>query len=74
VLRGSDTYELTGTVAAVAATAVLTGRVPGGVHYAAEVLDPGPVVERLRALPAVSALDLFDRPVEEVCGTEEGEL
>ncbi|MFI6491064.1 saccharopine dehydrogenase NADP-binding domain-containing protein [Streptomyces sp. NPDC050564] len=74
VLRGSDTYELTGTVAAVATTAVLTGRVPGGVHYAAEVLDPGPVVERLRALPAVSALDVFDRPVEEVCGTEEGEL
>ncbi|GGW20691.1 epimerase [Streptomyces capoamus] len=74
VLRGTDTYELTGAVVAVAAGALLSGQVPHGVHYAAEVLDPGPVVERLRALAAVTSLDLFDRPLDEVSAPEEGEL
>ncbi|MEU6217657.1 saccharopine dehydrogenase NADP-binding domain-containing protein [Streptomyces sp. NPDC047022] len=74
VLRGTDTYELTGAVAAFATGALLAGTVPAGVHYAAEVLDPGLVVERLRALPAVTSLDLFDRPLDEVSAPEEGEL
>ncbi|MFG2603296.1 saccharopine dehydrogenase NADP-binding domain-containing protein [Streptomyces sp. NPDC048514] len=74
VLRGTDTYELTGAVAAAAAGALLAGRVPAGVHYAAEVLDADAVVERLGQLAAVTSLDLFDRPLAEACATEEGEL
>lgn len=74
VLRGNDTYELTGLVVALATTAVLGGEVPPGAHFAAEVLPPEAVVEELRGLKAVTMLEQFDRPAAASSTAEEGEL
>lgn len=53
VVRGTGAGALTGTVAAIAARAVLDGVVPGGVHHAAEVLDPVASFAELTRAPAV---------------------
>ncbi|HEU4421788.1 MAG TPA: saccharopine dehydrogenase NADP-binding domain-containing protein [Pilimelia sp.] len=53
VLRGSGASALTGTAAALAVYAVREGRVPPGVHHAAEVLDPADSVALLRTADAV---------------------
>ncbi|MFI7638947.1 hypothetical protein [Nonomuraea sp. NPDC049400] len=49
VLRGRGNGELTGTVTALAAWAVIRGETPPGVHYAADALDPATTIERLSA-------------------------
>jgi Saccharopine dehydrogenase NADP binding domain len=74
VLRGNDTYELTGAVTAMATSALIEGRIPAGVHFAAEVLPADAVVEQLRRLPAVSRLELLDGPADSAGDVEEGEL
>ncbi|MFD5715295.1 saccharopine dehydrogenase NADP-binding domain-containing protein [Streptomyces pharetrae] len=48
VIRGPEGSELTGLVGAFAAAAVCDGRLPHGVHRAAEVLPPEDVLRRLR--------------------------
>ncbi|MEV6816031.1 saccharopine dehydrogenase NADP-binding domain-containing protein [Micromonospora sp. NPDC051296] len=53
VVRGTGASDLTGTVAAVTARAVLAGAVPPGVWHAAEVLDPVATFDELTAAPAV---------------------
>ncbi|GIG40586.1 saccharopine dehydrogenase NADP-binding domain-containing protein [Cellulomonas phragmiteti] len=47
VLRTPDSYRLTGHVAAWTTREVLGGRVPTGVHHAADVLDPARAVDAL---------------------------
>lgn len=73
-VRGSDTYELTGLVAAMSTIAILTGQVPAGVHFATDVLDPDLVVDELRRLKAVTFVDHGDGPVPARAPDEEGEL
>ena len=74
VLRGSDTYELTGLMTAMSATAILAGRIPRGTHFAAEALAADEVVDELRRLKAVTMLELFDAPAAALAAAEEGEL
>jgi len=73
VLRTRDSYRLTGQVAALASTAVLTGQVPAGVHFTADVLDPAATLDRVRLLDAVDAVEVLDTPWREEM-IEEGAL
>ncbi|MFJ6691797.1 saccharopine dehydrogenase NADP-binding domain-containing protein [Streptomyces sp. NPDC091294] len=71
-LRAASSYRLTATVGALAVDAVLLDRVPAGVHFACDVLDPGTVVRHLRGR---GAADL--RPTGTAAGAdhvEEGAL
>lgn len=75
VFEGSDTYELTGVVAAAAAALIVEGRIGPGVQYAALALDPDAAIETLRACRATATLmDLADVDVERVTGVEDGVL
>jgi hypothetical protein len=47
VLRAEDSYRITAFVAASAARAILDRRVPPGLHFAGEALDPRSIVEGL---------------------------
>ncbi|MEX5710659.1 saccharopine dehydrogenase NADP-binding domain-containing protein [Parafrankia sp. FMc6] len=49
VLRAPSSYRLTGLVGALAARAVLAANVPPGLRAACDVLDPGEVVDEIRA-------------------------
>ncbi|RNG36062.1 saccharopine dehydrogenase NADP-binding domain-containing protein [Streptomyces botrytidirepellens] len=51
-LRAEDSYELSGFLTAATAQALLKGRIPPGVHFAAEVLDPRGTTEALSTDPA----------------------
>ena len=61
VFRASDTYEVSGTVAALAALAVLDGAILPGLHHASDVL-PIDVVERVRGMPGVTAFEFKAGP------------
>jgi hypothetical protein len=74
VLRSHDVGAVTGLVAAIAVQAVASGRVPRGLHYADEVLDPDAVVDRLRAAAAVDRLELIDGLILHELAVEEGTL
>lgn len=63
VLRGRDSYQLSGAVAAHAVWTVVRGELPPGLHFAAEALDPGATVERLQESDAVAAFELLDGPL-----------
>ncbi|MEU6038467.1 saccharopine dehydrogenase NADP-binding domain-containing protein [Actinomadura sp. NPDC047616] len=58
VLRTPDSYALSGVVAALAARDVLAGRIPPGVHFAADVLDPRRTLTRLTGDPLVTGVEL----------------
>ncbi|GAA3147313.1 saccharopine dehydrogenase NADP-binding domain-containing protein [Planomonospora alba] len=58
LLTAEDSYALSGVVTALAARAVLAGRVPPGAHLAAEALDPDETVTALRGDPLVTELTL----------------
>jgi len=58
LLRTPDSYELSGVVAAAAAAEILAGRVPAGVHHAADVLDPHRTAALLDADDLVTGLEL----------------
>jgi hypothetical protein len=73
VLCGTDTYELTGAVAAFATRMILDGRVPPGVRYAEAALPSDAVVEWLQKVPALATLETLDTGVD-VDAVEEGEL
>lgn len=73
-LRAHDTYALTGLTSALAVLDVLDGKVARGVHFASDVLDAEQVLPALRAEPAVTVLDLTDRPILHDRAFEEGEL
>ncbi|MBX7266851.1 saccharopine dehydrogenase NADP-binding domain-containing protein [Micromonospora sp. Llam7] len=53
VVRSTGASDLTGTVAALTARAVLAGAVPPGVWHAAEVLDPVATFTELASAPGV---------------------
>lgn len=58
LLRSADSLTLTGAFTALAVEDVLDGKVPAGVGWAAEVLDPRTIAERLAAEPSVDELVL----------------
>lgn len=58
VLHGRDASELTGTFAALAARSLTSLRIPPGVYYAGEVLDPSTAIEDLRGAEAVVSVDV----------------
>lgn len=62
VLGTDDSCRLTGAVGALAVRALLDGHVPPGVHYAADVLAPGPTVAAVAALPGVT-VELSEGPL-----------
>ncbi|KPC62701.1 saccharopine dehydrogenase NADP-binding domain-containing protein [Streptomyces chattanoogensis] len=74
VLRAPGIAQLTGAVAAVAALAALHGEVPGGAHCAATALDPLAAVDRLRKVPELCELTVFDGALDELSMAEEGAL
>ncbi|WP_157631311.1 saccharopine dehydrogenase NADP-binding domain-containing protein [Catelliglobosispora koreensis] len=65
VLRGNGASELTGAVAALAAHALASKRVPDGVHHAGEILDPAEAVARLTSLPTIDDLSILDGSAQE---------
>lgn len=73
VLRGTDTYGLTGGMTAMVTRAVLTGAVPPGLAYPVEVLAPDAVVAELPELPGFAGLEVLDG-VPERPEFEEGTL
>lgn len=60
-LRTADAYALIASVSTLAVRAVVEGRLGAGIHYAAEVLDPGWTVAELRRSPGVATLELVQR-------------
>jgi hypothetical protein len=74
VLTGAGASQLTGTMAALTATWLLAGEVKPGLHYAADVVDPGWAVAALETAPAVVALQVFEGSAAEDGEPEEGEL
>lgn len=64
VLRTGAAYRLIATVAALTLQAVVGGRVPPGVHYAADVLDPDPVIGGVRGSGALAAFEVIDDAVD----------
>lgn len=52
VLRATDSFDLSGFLAATAAVHTLRGAITPGVHFAADVLDPADVTRTLAADPA----------------------
>jgi hypothetical protein len=73
VLRCTDTYAITGLLAAQATAGVLAGDVTPGLHYAAEVVDYPSACRALRENPAVSLLDVVSGPLV-LDAVEEGAL
>src|SRR6218665_876583 len=74
MLRASDSYALTGAMAAFAALALCEGDVPPGVHFAGEVMAPDRTVTRLRSSSAVTAIDLVDGGAVDEPAFEQGAL
>jgi hypothetical protein len=74
VLSGRGASQLTGATVALATMAVLAGKVPPGVHFAADVLDPAWAVDRLREADAVLALEVFTAAAAGTELVEEGVL
>ncbi|WP_280402778.1 saccharopine dehydrogenase NADP-binding domain-containing protein [Nocardia carnea] len=68
VLRTPSSFELTAATAAYAAEAVLAGKVPAGLHYADEVLDPRALLDAVAALGALPVFQTHqhahDAPLE----------
>jgi hypothetical protein len=62
-LGTTDSYRLTAAVGALAVTETLAGRVPPGLHFAAEILDPDRAA-RLIGPDAGATLDVSDAPLE----------
>lgn len=73
LLRGTDTYALTGAVAALATRRACGGEIPPGLHWAEQALPGDEVAGWLRGLPAVTAVETLDSGVE-VGAADEGEL
>lgn len=71
VLRAAGTYELTGAMTALAVDALLGRAAPAGVHFAADVLDPG-LVESLRDAPGVVGLHVLDGSLDALAEVEQG--
>ncbi|WP_017579949.1 saccharopine dehydrogenase NADP-binding domain-containing protein [Nocardiopsis valliformis] len=72
VLRTPSSFRLTAATAVLAARSVLDGAVPPGLHFADEVLDPGPTLHGARRLGTLPLLDVHDHdggdhalPIEE---------
>lgn len=59
VLRAASTYLLSGIFCALATRALLGGEILPGVHFAADVLEPGPAIAEIRHGPGVEALEAF---------------
>jgi hypothetical protein len=74
LLRARDSYELSGTVAALAVAKVLTETIPPGVHFAMDVLDPAATLEHLRHSAAVTAVEFVSGGVESNIALDEGAL
>ncbi|MEV8393525.1 MULTISPECIES: saccharopine dehydrogenase NADP-binding domain-containing protein [unclassified Streptomyces] len=77
VLRGRSNSGVSGAVAALAVLAALRGELPPGRHYAADVLDPGAALERLRSAGATAGLEgltVVDGAYGEPVAVEEGIL
>lgn len=60
VVTGKGSSELTGATAATTALAVIEGAIAPGVHFAADVLDPGWAGEKLRGADAVTEFRVFE--------------
>nr|BFE59213.1 saccharopine dehydrogenase NADP-binding domain-containing protein [Dactylosporangium thailandense] len=73
VLRTEDTYEATALLAAQATADALAGRLPAGVHLAAEVVAYPPVADALRAHPTVRVFEVIDGGLDGAAA-DEGEL
>lgn len=74
MLRATDSYALSGAMAAFAALDLCNGSISRGLHFAGEIMEPGPTVDRLRRSKAVTAFEIIDGvPVEEAA-FEDGAL
>lgn len=60
VLRTFDGYELSGAIASFAALDVRDGKLPAGLSFAGEVMEPKSTIERLSKSPSVAAIESFD--------------
>lgn len=70
LLRGADSYRLSGMVAALSVRHLLEHRLASGVYRAAEVLDPAWVVSRLTSWEGGAELHLVEAPS---AGNRDGE-
>lgn len=60
MLRATDSYALSGAMAAFAALDLRDGTIPPGLHFAGEIMDPGSTMARLRRSKEVIALEIVD--------------
>lgn len=74
VLSAESASGLTGTMVALATSAVNARTVPAGVHFAADVLDPHESLWRLQDSPAVTAIEVLAGPIPGPDEREEGAL
>lgn len=62
ILRSSNSYQLSGVVAAATAQTILQQRPTDGVYWAFELLNPAVVIERLLSTKAAESLDVVEIP------------
>lgn len=74
MLKSGNAGELTGMIAALAAQAVLDGQIVPGAHFAAQALDPGTVVQRLREQPGAVRMEILEGALSGESIIEEGAL
>jgi hypothetical protein len=73
VLHATRSYLLTAAVASMAAVELIAERVPAGLYFAGEVLEPG-LVSTLPGRPGVLGLHLVDGPLSALAEAEVGAM
>lgn len=62
ILRSSNSYQLSGVVAAATVQTILQQRPADGVYWAFELLNPAVVIEKLLSTKAAESLDVVEIP------------
>jgi hypothetical protein len=74
MLRSLNAIELTSSITALATDVLLSGQIPSGIHFTAEVLEPLEAMLRLQTLSTVTGIELIEGPVLGTSIIEEGIL
>jgi hypothetical protein len=64
-LRTSNSYELSGIVAAAAVERIFEGNIANGIYWSFECLEAAQVIEKLLATKVVQSINIIDVPLTE---------
>jgi hypothetical protein len=74
MLGSLSAIELTSSITALATDVLLSGQIPSGIHFAAEVLDPLEAMLRIQKLETVTGFEIIEESVFGTSNIEEGIL